>query len=113
MKDFKTIIYEWVKENFGESEADNPSWSIEALAKHLSESDIDPDELNANTKVQAYVQLKDHYLDEDIEQLAEDKGLTFTKDEVARIKHQYYKMDDETWEQLSIIMDDIVMERGE
>lgn len=29
------IIYEWVKENYGESEADNPSWDIEALAKHI------------------------------------------------------------------------------
>lgn len=31
------IIYDWVKTNFGESEADDPSWSIEALAKHLDE----------------------------------------------------------------------------
>ena len=31
----KKIIYEWVKENSGESEADNPSWDIEVLAKHI------------------------------------------------------------------------------
>lgn len=113
MKTFYEAIYEWVADNFGQSEADDPSWSIEALADHLSESDIDPDELNAHTKTMVYDKLKEHFLDEDIEQLAEDKGLTFTKDEVARIKHQYYKMDDETWEQLSVIMDNILMERGE
>lgn len=32
---YNDIIYKWVKENFGESEADNPSWSIEALAEEL------------------------------------------------------------------------------
>lgn len=46
MKTFYEAIYEWVADNFGESEADNPSWSIEALADHLSKSDIDPDELS-------------------------------------------------------------------
>lgn len=29
------IIYNWVKENFGESEADDPSWNIDLLAKHI------------------------------------------------------------------------------
>lgn len=31
----KSKIYEWVKDNYGQSEADDPSWNIEALAKHL------------------------------------------------------------------------------
>lgn len=109
---FYDIIYKWVAENFGQSEADDPSWNIEALADHLSKTDIKPDELNANTQWLVYDKLKEHFLEDDIEQLAKDKGLTFTKDEVARIKHQYYKMDDETWAQLSAIMDNIVMERG-
>lgn len=113
MKTFYEAIYEWVAENFGQSEADDPSWSIEALADHLSKTDINPEELNANTKWLAYDKLREWNLEQDIEQVAESKGLTFTKDEVARIKHQYYKMDDETWEQLSVIMDNIVMERGE
>lgn len=29
------IIYNWVKENFGESEADDPSWNIQLLAKEI------------------------------------------------------------------------------
>lgn len=36
MKDkIEKIIYEWVKKNFGESEANDPSWSIVELAKEL------------------------------------------------------------------------------
>ena len=30
------IIYNWVAKNFGESEAEDPSWSIEALAEELN-----------------------------------------------------------------------------
>ena len=29
------IIYNWVKENFGESEADDPSWNIQLLAQEI------------------------------------------------------------------------------
>lgn len=32
---FEKLIYNWVKQNFGESEAGDPSWSIEALADEL------------------------------------------------------------------------------
>ena len=31
-------IHEWVKNNFGQSEADDPSWNIEELAKNLAHS---------------------------------------------------------------------------
>lgn len=30
-------IYDWVKDNFGESEADDPSWNIQLLACHIDE----------------------------------------------------------------------------
>ena len=30
-------IYEWVRENFGESEANDPSWNIGLLAQRLAE----------------------------------------------------------------------------
>ena len=29
MKTFYEAIYEWVKDNFGQSEADDPSWNLE------------------------------------------------------------------------------------
>ena len=35
-EEFNKFLYEWVKKNFGESEADDPSWSIEALAHDLA-----------------------------------------------------------------------------
>lgn len=107
MKTFYEAIYEWVAENFGQSEADNPSWSIEALADHLSKTDIKPDELNANTKWLVYDKLREWNLEQDIKQVAEKKRLTLSKVDIETIKHRYYKLDDETWEQLSIIMDDM------
>lgn len=36
-EEFNKFLHEWVKKNFGESEADDPSWSIEALAHDLAE----------------------------------------------------------------------------
>lgn len=108
MKTFYEAIYEWVAENFGQSEADDPSWNIEALADHLSKSDINPDELNANTKWLVYDKLREWNLEQDIAQVAEQKGISYlSKVDVETIKHRYYKLDDETWEQLSIIMDDM------
>lgn len=107
MKTFYEAIYEWVKDNFGQSEADDPSWSIEALADRLSKTDIKPDELNASTKNAVYDELREHFLEEDIKNIAEKRGLTLDKWQVEAIKHRYYKLDDETWEQLSMIMDDM------
>lgn len=62
---FYDIIHKWVADNFGQSEADDPSWNIEALAKHLSESNIHPDELSAMTKSRVYNALDQHYVEED------------------------------------------------
>lgn len=30
------IIYNWVNENYGSEEAENPSWNISTLSKHIS-----------------------------------------------------------------------------
>ena len=30
------IIYNWVNENYGSEEAENPSWDISTLSKHIS-----------------------------------------------------------------------------
>lgn len=111
MKTFYEAISEWVGKTYGAQEAEDPSWSIEALADHLSKSDINPDELNAYTKNMVYDQLREHYLEEDIEQVAEQRGMTLSKVDIETIKHRYYKLDDETWEQIAMLMDDI--KRGE
>ena len=113
MKTFYEAIYEWVKDNFGESEADDPSWSIEALADHLSKTDIKPDELNAYTKNNVYDELREHFLEEDIESVAEQRGLTLTKVDIETIKHKYYKLDDETWGQIAVLMDELNLKKGE
>ena len=35
-KQYYHQIYEWVADNYGENEAEDPSWNIEALANHLT-----------------------------------------------------------------------------
>lgn len=37
-EEYRKDIYNWVAENFGESEADDPSWSIEALAEEMQKT---------------------------------------------------------------------------
>lgn len=35
--DFEYFIRDWVRDNFGDSEAEQPSWSIELLAEYLAD----------------------------------------------------------------------------
>ena len=112
METFYGAIHEWVGKTYGTQEAEEPSWSIEALADHLSKSDISPDELNAYTKNSVYDQLREHFLEEDIAQVAEQRGITLSKVDIETIKHCYYKLDDETWEQVSMIMDELNLKKG-
>ena len=79
MTTFYDVIYNWVAENFGESEADDPSWDIKALSSHLSEQDINPDELNAYTKLECYRTVEQAYLREDCETVAEGMGVDLTE----------------------------------
>lgn len=85
MKTFYEAIYEWVAENFGQSEADDPSWSIEALADHLSKTDIKPDELNAYTKINVYSALDQSYVEEDVERYASDHGYKLTEQQIGYV----------------------------
>lgn len=43
------VIYKWVLDNFGESEADDPSWSIVELAKEINNIPVRVD-INHNNK---------------------------------------------------------------
>jgi hypothetical protein len=36
-QNIKQIIEDWVRANFGDSEAEDPSWNIESLSKHIDE----------------------------------------------------------------------------
>lgn len=62
-QEYKTVIYNWVKENFGESEADEPSWSIDELAQEL-----------ANHFRDLYWKQELEYLKEDVDYYAENNG---------------------------------------
>jgi hypothetical protein len=66
-------IYEWVKENFGQSEADEPSWNIEALAKALSHGIL---------KYDIYRAVERDYLREDCKMIAEEYNIELTDKEV-------------------------------
>lgn len=85
MKTFYEAIYEWVKDNFGQSEADDPSWSIETLADHLNNTDIKPDELNAYTKSVVYSTLDQSYVEEDVADYAERMGYKLTEQQVGYV----------------------------
>lgn len=85
MKTFYEAIYEWVADNFGQSEADDPSWNIEALADHLSKTDIKPSELNAYTKHCVYNALDQHYVEEDVEYYAESHGYKLTDKQIGTV----------------------------
>lgn len=85
MKTFYDAIYEWVADNFGQSEAENPSWNIEALADYLSKTDINPDELNAYTKSNVYSTLDQHYVEEDVEQYANDRDIKLTDQQIRNV----------------------------
>lgn len=68
---FEKIIYGWVKQNFGKQEADDPSWSIKALAK----------ELNKNFR-ELYWQQELEYLKEDVERYAVDNKVELTEQQI-------------------------------
>ena len=82
---FYEAIYSWVEQNFGPHEAQDPSWSIEALAEHLSESNIDPDELNAYTKSNVYQKVEQAYLEEDVENYANDHDIKLTQQQIYNV----------------------------
>lgn len=61
----RKAIYEWVKQNFGESEADDPSWDIDALADEIS---------HAKLMNPIYHIIQHEYTKEDVKNAAEGMG---------------------------------------
>ena len=93
----KNIIYKWVAKNFGTQEAEDPSWSIEALAEEIYFH-----------RWEIYEAVREDCTIEDIERIAEDKGVKLTKDQVNLALHRYSKTDDYNLEQLDYIVDEVV-----
>ena len=77
-KELHKFLYEWVKKNFGESEAEEPSWSIEALAHDLA---IEFMELDERSKI---INITD-----DILEVAEDNGIDLKKRDAESIARKY------------------------
>lgn len=77
-EELNKFIYEWVKKNFGESEADDPSWSIEALAHDLARE---------------YYKIKESeeldYIKEDIKYVADNHEIKLTDKQLDAIAQEY------------------------
>ena len=78
------IIYKWVADNFGKSEADDPSWDIKALAEEISKH-----------KHEIYNEVEHDYLAEDCDMVASDMGVKLTDQEREAIVAEY--MDSEAY----------------
>ena len=77
-EEFKKFLYEWVKKNFGESEADDPSWSIEALAHDLREEYL---------KIREREDLE--WVKEDVEHVAENNDIKLTDKQAYAVAQEY------------------------
>lgn len=77
-QEFKKFLYEWVKKNFGQSEADDPSWSIDALAHDLREEYI---------KVKEREDLE--WVKEDVEKVAEENDIALTEKQAYTVAQEY------------------------
>ena len=92
----RTIIYNWVKESFGENEADDPSWSIEELAKEI-----------AKHKYEIHSLVQEEYDLEDIDLQSERMGVKLSEDERLWVLHRYKKLEDSNLETLYYIIEEI------
>ena len=81
-KEFKKFLYEWVKKNFGGSEADDPSWSIEALAHDLRKE---------------YIKIKERedleWVKEDVEYVAMTNDIELTDKQAYAVAQEYMLSD--------------------
>lgn len=71
-KKIHDIIYAWVEDNFGESEANDPSWNIESLAHEISK---------ANNILSIYKMIERNYLKHDLEDIIEERDIKLTEEE--------------------------------
>ena len=77
-------IYNWVAENFGQSEVDDPSWDIHALAEELDKHRYD-----------IYRGVEREFLEDDCDMIAKRHGYKLTKKERDRCVDAY--MDSEQY----------------
>lgn len=92
----RTIIYNWVDKNFGTQEAEDPSWSIEELAKEI-----------AKHKWEIHSMVQEEYDLEDIDEEAKRMGVKLSKDEREWVYHRYKKLEDSNLENLYYIIEEL------
>ena len=77
-EEVKKFLHEWVKKNFGQSEGDDPSWSIEALAHDLRYE---------------YIKIKERedleWVKEDVEYVANDHDIKLTDKQAYAVAQKY------------------------
>lgn len=77
-EEFKKFLYEWVSKMYGQSEADDPSWSIEALAHDLRDE---------------YIKIKERedleWVKEDVEYVANDHDIKLTDKQAYAVAQEY------------------------
>lgn len=95
------IIYNWVKENFGEAEALDPSWSIIELAHEL-----------AKHKHELHQAIQEEYDLEDVETVAEGEGIELTDEEKELALHRLDKAENDRMATLTNIILNIENERN-
>lgn len=106
----RKVIYEWVKQNFGESEADDPSWDIDALADEIS---------NAKLMNPIYHIIQHEYTKEDIWNAAEsmDEVDKLTDEDVEYLAERFEDEHDMNFSDISqyenLIDNYLTYEKGE
>lgn len=80
----RATIYNWVADNFGESEADDPSWSIDALADELVRADLIYD---------IYQRIEIEYLREDVKYYADEHDYKLTEQQVHNVAEKIRNSD--------------------
>ena len=77
-EEYQKTIYNWVAENFGESEAEDPSWDIKSLA-----------EVIAKKHMQLHEEMIRTDLSGAIAGIAEDNGIKLTDKELDAVVDDY------------------------
>lgn len=81
-KELEKIIYNWVAENFGKSEAEDPSWSIRELAKEINRH-----------MYEIYHGIEMNNIKEDVKYVAGDRHVRLSDEQISQVAEMYYNSD--------------------
>lgn len=90
------IIKEWVRENFGTQEMEDPCYNIEELSKEI-----------AKHRYEIHSIVQEEYDLEDINSEAKRMGVKLSEDDKLWVLHRYKKLEDSNLESLYYIIEEI------